>query len=53
MKSRISISGVYGIILTPGSKLIAITEISGSRLIIYDFNSPVIVDLPEPAVPMK
>ena len=48
-----SISGTYGTILTPGSKFSVIAEISGFRLIMYAFNSPVNVDLPEPAVPMK
>ncbi|MHA1335727.1 MAG: hypothetical protein ACTSPW_08250 [Promethearchaeota archaeon] len=38
---------------TPGSKFMVIAETSGSRLIIYSFNSPVIVDFPEPAVPIK
>jgi len=40
-------------IFTPGSRFIVITDISGSRVIIYSFNSPVSVDFPLPAVPIK
>ncbi len=53
MKSLISISGAYVNVFTPGSRFIVMTDISGSRFTIYSFNTPVSVDFPLPAVPIK